>query len=436
MNIKNIKELAVTPARRAALEIAEAGLSAIDTQTVIEQYVRRAARGIQIAHYDVPRSGKLVVIAVGKCALEAGKALERALGDRITAGVVVDVEPGTLENMLAFVGDHPFPSERNMNATRAIISALSDLREEDTALFVVSGGASTLLCQPEHTTCYEERRILQALFAAGAAIREINTVRKHLSLARGGYLAQYAFPAEVISLIFSDVPGDDLSVVASGPTVFDETTILDAEAVAERYNLKEACNLHALTFIETPKDRAYFARVTNVLAVSNQRALDAMAETGRARGMRVATIGRALQGEARAVGRAIAEQLAAAAPHTLLLGGGETTVAVKGGGRGGRNQELVLGALSSLAPDELVVSIASDGRDNGDVAGAIGDRVTLEAARRKGLDPAAHLARNNSFDFFAGAGGHIVTGRTGANVSDLMIAYKGTGGAAMRREVK
>src|SRR3989344_961838 len=242
--IKNFDELALTDARRAALEIAEAGLAAIDTDGVIRRTVFFDGTWLTIGaeRFDVNEIGRIIVSGVGKCAVEAVHTLEDILGDRISAGVVLyPTGEAAFKYVQAFRGSHPLPTEENVRGARAMVDSLADLSDRDLVLFVVSGGGSTLLCLPEDAQCKNESKIIQALMRTGATIQEMNTVRKHLSLARGGHLAKYAYPARVVSLILSDVPGNDIQFVASGPTVRDNTNVSDAAATLTAYDIFKKC---------------------------------------------------------------------------------------------------------------------------------------------------------------------------------------------------
>ena len=278
--IQNFEQLSSSETRKTALEIAEAGLWAIDTPTIVRKGIRieNSTLFIQNRAFSLKDVRNVYVVGIGKCALAACSALEEVLGDRIAGGIVLDIKEGALERLRLLVGDHPFPTERNAKATAEIITLLKVLEQDDLVLFVVSGGGSTLLCQPESLSCQDEAAIVSSLFRAGATIQELNIVRKHLSLARGGYLAMHAYPARSISLIFSDVPGNDLSVIASGPTVKDETTKEQALEILKKYNLVEKLNLSEEDFLETPKDDMYFVNTLNILLLSNQTALSAMKE--------------------------------------------------------------------------------------------------------------------------------------------------------------
>ena len=425
--IKNFATLAQTPAREAALRLAEVALESIETRAVVRRAVSFTQNEIKINDTVIPlgNNGRIFVVGIGKCSLEATLGLEQILGERITDGVVIDVRRSELLKRARFyLGDHPFPTENNINATAEIIKLLSQVNQNDLVIFIISGGGSALLCQPEDHTCLEEVLVEKFLFRIGAPIEQLNIVRKHLSLARGGYLAKYAYPARVASMIFSDVPGNDIGVVASGPTVLDQTTVADAKKVIGECDNDGECNLILEHLIETPKEQKYFERVTNLLLLTNETPLRAMLDLALSLGFRPQIKDAALAGEARAIGELIARAIGAAPSGSVYLYGGETTVTIRGRGRGGRNQELALGAFPLLSAGEIVLSFASDGVDNGDHAGALCDIMTAERARVAGLDPVALLDQNDSDTFFSATGDHVDTGNTGANVSDLIIALK------------
>jgi glycerate-2-kinase len=428
MKIQNFDELATTDARRALLTIAEAGYEAIDTTAVLNKTMRLEGSTLSLADQtiDLATVGKLIFIAIGKCSAEAGTFAEALLGDRISDGVLVDVKAcPELKHIKTFCGTHPLPSTENLQAATAIVAALSGLTEKDLVIFVTSGGGSTLLFLPEDRASREEIPIMQALIDAGATIQDINIIRKHLSYARGGNLAKDAYPARVVSLIFSDVVGDDLSSIASGPTVKDSTTIADAAGVLAKFDILKTCNIEKCGLIETPKEDKYFERVKNILVVSNRHALEAMAASAVQLGFAAEVRGSELTGDADEVGMMIAAAVHAAPPRTALLWAGETTVKVSNpNGRGGRNLELCASALRSVADGEEILSFASDGRDHGAFAGAICDMMTKKAATDADVDTEQFRAANDTYGLFEKIGNYVMTGDTGSNVSDLMIGLK------------
>lgn len=412
--------------RKKALLIAEAGLQAIDTPKVIRQNVRLEGQRLWIREqsFDLRKLKRIYVVGVGKCSLVAGAALEKILDKKITAGIVIDVHPGKLKRIRTYAGTHPWPTEKNIDVTKEIIKLLTRTKRNDLVIFVISGGGSTLLCQPGNFTCIDEKQLLQCLYREGATIQEENILRKHLSLARGGYLAKYAYPSQVVSLLISDVPGDNPEFIASGPTVKDTTTVRDAQRVHEKYHSEKCCGILEHELLETPKADKYFKAVHNILLVSNKTALSAMAKEAQAQKLRPKIVTSRLSGEARTVAIRIIHDLAVAKPNTVLLYGGETTVVLKGSGKGGRNQELALAGLRYIKKGQIIATVASDGRDNTDSAGAICDIITKGKAKRLQLSPEAYLRHNDSYTFFQKVRESLVTGDTGSNVSDLIIAAK------------
>lgn len=425
--ITNFESLAENELRLDALAIAEAGYAAINVGAALIRKVHIEDDGLCIddARYPIINR-RIFFVGVGKCAITAAEAVERLLGDRLTAGIALDValpSDSALTKIKAYAGTHPLPSEANVQATERIIALLSECQEEDLVLMLISGGGSTLLCLNEPPmTCLDESALFTRLTEQGATIQDINTVRKHTSVARGGGLAKAAYPAEVISLIVSDVPKNDIGNIASGPTVRDSSTTLDAQTILSKYHLPLEPRP---AFIETPKDGKYFERVTNTLFLTNQDALLAMQGEAVGRGYQATIMSDHLTGEAAVVAREILETLHAAPPKTVLLYAGESTVTTGGhAGRGGRNQEMALAALEAVMPGELLLPIASDGHDNTDHAGAIADETTRAHAAAHNLSIIEHLEAHRSYDFFTTSGDAVSTGYTGSNVSDLIIAIK------------
>jgi glycerate 2-kinase len=421
--ITNWKNLAISKERKDALTILEAGLQAIETGRAIQDTVKLQGLTliVQGHRYNLSKYRHTYVIGIGKAAADACLALEKILGKKITDGISLDVKIAPLKRIKSLLGTHPFPSLQNMRATGEILGILKHVEHDDLVIVVVSGGGSALLCWPFELKCEEMVTITRELMKRGAPIEEINTVRKHLSEIQGGQLARMAYPAHVLGLIFSDVPGDDLGMIASGPTVMDLTTVEDAKRIMVKYDLLRACKLPNCEVQETPKDPLYFQHTTNLLVMSNRVALDAMEKQAKKLGYRVRVHSNTLRGEAREVGRVLA---GIPNPGEVVLAAGETTVTVKGKGTGGRNQELALGALMAIDDATLVLSCASDGIDNSSHAGAIADRFTKEQATRKKLKAENYLAKNDSLPFFEATESFIETGKTGANVSDVMLALR------------
>ena len=422
--MKNARALSSTPLRRDALAILEAGLKTVETSAAVRRAVRRDGDRLKIGSraYRLSRFKNVYLVAIGKAAFDASMELEKILGKRLIDGLALDVKGGALARVASRVGTHPYPSLQNMKATGEIMALLKHAEADDLVIAVVSGGGSAMLCWPTQLTCKELSSLTEMLMRKGAAIQEMNTVRKHTSDIQGGQLAQLAYPARVAGLIFSDVPGDDLSTVASGPTFLDPTTKADAARVLAKYDLLKACRLPRCELKETPKEAKLFDHVANTQVVSGAQAVEAMKEEARRLGYRPRVFSAAVTGEAREVGERFARSVK---PGEALIAAGETTVTISGkGGEGGRNQALALSALPLVHDDALVLSCATDGIDHTPAAGAIADLVTREAAKRKGLDPERSLSRHDEFPFFSAAGAHILTGVTGMNVSDVMLGLR------------
>lgn len=431
MKIKNFSRLAVTRERAALLNIINAALEDADTERVVSRNVSVKNKNVFIAGEKIAleKNGRIFIVAIGKCALAAARALEQVLGGRISGGIVLDVRAGRLRKMKSYAGDHPVPSERNIAATKEIISLLKNTKENDVVIFIISGGGSALLAQPEGLTIFDEVQIYRYLTRHGADIKEMNTVRKHTSLARGGFLAAYAYPSRSYSLIFSDVPGDEIGFVASGPTVLDTTTVADAENVLRKLRAVKKRGLEHVRFTETPKDKKYFKRVKNILVFSVRHALRAAAQKARELGFSPKIRSYSFHGEAQKLGARFMRELHNASAGTALLYGGESTVTMPESfmvrhGKGGRNMELALSALRYIRRGEALAAVATDGRDNTNFGGAIADMFTKEKAKKLGARAGEYLLRHSSYDFWSAVGDYLLLGDTGSNASDIVVALR------------
>ena len=418
--IKNFNDLTTTDNRRLVLTIAEAGLDAINTEEVIFNSIKLQGNILNILgeNFDLSKYKKIKVVGFGKASLDSARALEKILGSRIKSGAIVGLNKATLDYIEVFVGTHPKPSQRNVDAGEKIYEIVKDSSEEDLIIVFVSGGGSALLCYSKDE-CEQNVNLYNEFLKYGPKITEMNTVRKHLSILKGGGLANLAYPATMIGLIFSDVPGDNFSDVASGPTYKDESTIVDAQRIISKYNLVGRFNL-----LETPKDEKYFEKVHNFVLVSNKTAVEAMAKKSVSLGLTANILLTEMYDE---TGKAVKKIFQAKADNTVVLIAGEPKVKVKeGGGIGGRNLHMGLETIQMKMIDEdsVFVSLASDGMDNSDVAGAIVDKTTIEKGKKLGLDANDYLNRFDSYNFFQKTGDMIMTGPTGANVSDLIILLK------------
>ncbi|MBI3962701.1 MAG: glycerate kinase [Deinococcus sp.] len=386
----------------------------------------------------LPR-GRGVVISVGKAAAAMAQAVEEAWGSRVSGVVVTKYGHGQpLKYIQVLESAHPVPDEAGVRAAQQVKALLQSLKPEDLVLCLISGGGSALLPDPVGLDLVAKQALSTQLLRSGATINEMNAVRKHLSGLKGGQLARLAQPAQVVSLILSDVVGDPFDVIASGPTAPDPTTYADALAVLERYGIDVLAARQRLDagargeLLETPKPGdPLFSRVQNVLIGSGQLALEAAAAEAQRRGYQPLILSGFVEGEARIAGRlhaAIARQIRQyhqpVAPPVALLSGGETTVTVKGNGRGGRNTEFALGfALGADGLENVIcASVDSDGVDgSSDAAGAMADGSTAQRGKAQGKSARDYLERNDSFTFFQVLGDLIVTGPTLTNVNDLRV---------------
>jgi glycerate 2-kinase len=387
---------------------------------------------------DLP-AGRTIVVAAGKAAASMARAVEDNWPGPLE-GIAVTryghgVDCGRIEVIEAA---HPVPDDRGERAAERLMQTVRGLTEDDLVLCLISGGGSALLAlAAEGLGLDDKKAINKRLLASGAPIGAMNTVRKHLSAIKGGRLAEAAYPARVVTIGISDVPGDDPSVIASGPTVPDATTLEDARAILERYRIDVPEHVRAhleKATSETPKPGApIFERTEFRMGSRPADMVEAVAEEGRRRGFDVIALGADIEGEARDVGAeharyalAIAEKKSKGSAPVLIVSGGETTVTVNenGGGRGGRNSEYLLSLALTLDshPDIHALACDTDGIDGSeDNAGAVMDPETLQRARQANLDPAERLRMNDAYGVFQASGDLVVTGPTRTNVNDLRL---------------
>jgi len=418
-------------ARHAALKIFRAALKAADPYEAVMRHVR-VERGTLFAgrrRYRLDRFHEIRVVGAGKASARMAQAVERLLGKRISQGLI-NVKYGhtaSLRRIELNECGHPVPDENGLRGSRRILEIASQAGPNDLVVAIISGGASALLPYPlPSSTLQEKQRITGELLRCGANIHELNTIRKHMSAIKGGHLAEAAAPAQVLALVLSDVIGDDLDVIGSGPTVPDRSTIADAERILRHYGIA----VPALAETPKPSD-AVFGGVQNLIVGSNALAVAAAEAEARRLGYRTLVLSTFIEGETREVARvhaAIAkEMLASGRPirgPACVISGGETTVTVRGGGMGGRNQEFVLAAAIDIAGLDgvAVFSAGTDGTDGPtDAAGAIADGKTAAGARKLGLNPLEYLANNDSYHFFEALGDLVKTGPTGTNVADVRL---------------
>ncbi len=421
--IQNFDSLATNEERKLALHIVEAGLNAIQPQQVLKNHFSFEYLQVKIEDkiLNLRDFERIFVVGFGKGAAGICKMLENNLGDFLTGGFVIDVVDESFTKLKYTKGTHPLPSAENIKFTQEVLDTLTDLSQTDLVIVVICGGGSAMFEVPYKITLETLIEINKALLKSGANIAEMNIVRKHLSKVKGGGFAKHLYPASIVSLIFSDVPGNDLFVIASGPTINDPTTLADVEEVINKYQLEDQVKLEESDFHETPKDEKYFSTVSNILIMSNLTALEAMKKKAEELGAPAFIYSDRIQGNSKHVG----EELINAAKHGhVLLAGGETTAKITGSGKGGRNQALVLGALPFITDGVLIVSFDTDGLDFYGYAGAIGDSKTVKRAIDLGLDTKSFLDNDDSYTFFERVGDGIMTGKLESNVSDLFIVIK------------
>jgi glycerate 2-kinase len=386
-------------------------------------------------HLPPPPKGKTIVVGAGKASAAMAKAVEHAWPAPLGGLVVTRYGHAVPCRRIEIVeAAHPVPDESGHRAAARILEMVKGLGPDDLVLALISGGGSALLSLPAAGLTFQDKQAVNtALLRSGAPIGEMNTVRKHLSAIKGGRLAAAAFPARVVTLVISDVPGDDPADVASGPTVADKSTFADARAVLAKYGISEPRSVidHLARGVdETPKpDSPRLANSTSTLVATPQQSLEAAAEVARKAGVLPLILGDALEGEAREVGRVMAGIARAAALHgqpapppAVLLSGGETTVTVRGKGRGGRNVEFLLSLAVTLdgLPGVFALAGDTDGVDGAEeVAGAIVTPDTLARAAALGIDAKDRLADNDAHGFFRALGDQVITGPTLTNVNDF-----------------
>lgn len=450
------------PLREIALDIYRAAVARVDPDAIVEAtlcYDRDAdilhVEGME-APIDLGRFARVLVIGAGKATAPMARAAERVLGDRLTEGVIV-VKPGhgvDLNRVELLFGDHPVPGQASIDAAREVLRRAGAADEGTFVLNLLSGGGSALLTLPyidEHgkspVSPADVATTTSLLLAAGADIRELNTVRKHLSAIAGGRLAAALAPATSLSLVLSDVVGDDLSVVASGPTVGDATTYDDALRVLSRRDLLNKVPTTVREFLNAGASGAYpetpapgdpvLGSTVTVLAGTNAIAIEAAAEEAVRHGFPVVALTTQLTGEAREVARVFAAtagnigrrgaNLGALHPPVCILTGGETTVTLRGEGTGGRNQEMALAVLAQFAEagvpeDVCFLSCATDGNDGPtDAAGGFADAEAVRGAIASGVDIGEALADNDSYHALQKIGALVKTGPTNTNVCDLQL---------------
>lgn len=444
--VKNGETSLDRKARALVLKSLETALKTVDPKKMVNSKISLKDSFLHVNGYafNLKKFRQIYVIGGGKASGFMAEALEEMLGDQITFGLV-NIPKGSKHRTSIIKlnkASHPVPDESGVKGTKRMLEIAEKAGEEDLIICLISGGGSSLMPLPrDEITLADKRKINEDLLKSGATITEINTVRKHISEFKGGWLAKKAFPATILNLILSDVVGDPLDFIASGPTVPDSTTFSDAIKVLKKYGLWEKAPLSIRKVLskgrkgiipETPKvgDKV-FKKVFNVIIGNNRMASLAACEALKVEGVNTVLLTAILEGEARHVGTMLAsvarEIITSGNPIPKPAGvvaGGETTVTVVGNGLGGRNQELTLAAALKIHGLEgiAIASFSTDGVDGPtDAAGALADGKTLAKAEKMGLNPEEYLTRNDSYNFFSKLGDLILTGPTGTNVNDISI---------------
>lgn len=449
--------LRISPWGATMTRVLAAALGAVAPGVAIRRMMRREGGTFSVGTdvYDLRRYRRVFVVGAGKAGAPMTRAVMEMLGDKVAGGVVLVKdgygEIGSQEGDRSGVhpvavveAGHPIPDQRGVAGAQRMWDLLEGLSEQDVVLALISGGGSALMTLPVDGVHFVEVQSLTlALLGCGARIEEINTVRKHLDRLKGGGLARLVYPARLITLVLSDVVGNPLEVIASGPTVADPSTYADAYAILQRYalvdrvapsvvaHLREGC---AHRRPETPKPgEVCFTGVANYVIASNREAAEGALAAAQAEGLHTLLLTTYLQGEAREVGQVLAaigrEVVATGRPiarPACVVAGGETTVTLRGAGRGGRNQEMALAAVADLAglDDVVFVTLATDGGDGPtDAAGAVVTGETLARAHQCGYVPSVALANNNAYDFFARLDDLLRPGPTATNVNDLAFLF-------------
>ncbi len=434
--------------RAAAQQLQQVALAAVDPAEAVYKFLSRVGDQILVADrsYRLRDYERVFLIGAGKAAMSMADAVCEVLRDDLTGGVIITkyhhVDRSLPDRIRVREAGHPVPDQSSVDAARDLAAVLHDATPRDLIVGVLSGGGSALMTLPAAGISLDDLQVTtQLLLRAGATIQHINTIRKHLDVIKGGGLARLANGASFITLALSDVIGDDLSIIASGPTVPDPSTFAEAWAIVQQFDLADRLPAAVSARLrhgahgdipDTPKPGdPVFARTQTVIVGSNAQAAQAAEKRARQLGFNTLLLTTQLQGEAREVAKvaaAIAAEIARynrpAAKPACVIWGGETTVTVRGHGLGGRNQEIALAAAIAIdgLPNTLIAALGTDGTDGPtDAAGAIATGETIGRGRSIGLQAHLHLADNDAYHFFQPLGDLIITGPTGTNVNDLLF---------------
>jgi len=432
------RTLASHPHGESVERILCSAIRAVAPAEAVRRFVYRRGKFLIIDghEYDLRKGGRILLFGLGKAARAMTLPIVEILADYSPRGLLIPKKDigGSLTGFDIIPGGHPIPDENSLKAGRKTIEFLQGLGTNDLLICLISGGGSALMSAPYHGISLSNlRELTSALLACGAQIDEINTVRRHLDRLKGGGLARFASPAQVVSLILSDVVNSPLEAIASGPTAPDPSTRSDALAVLNKYGVQNNLPASILKALQTgpetlkPGDKL-FERVQNVIVGSNLLAAESALSQARSEGLNSRLLGSDWQGEACKVGRDLCNLLKHSPEERpfCLVAGGETTVTLHGRGRGGRNQELALAAVNELAGqgDVMLVTLATDGEDGPtDAGGAVVTGETLLRGQATGLFPKAFLGDNDAYSYFSALEDLLKPGPTGTNVNDLTLLF-------------
>ena len=418
--------------------ILAAAIDAVEPGEAIKRFVHHDENTLSIAGqlYDLNNYENIYLMAFGKASMPMSLALMEILGERFHQGWVVPKHASAFSDsrLIIIPGSHPLPDETSLHAGEMLLEAAESFTDKDLVFCLISGGGSALITAPYvGVSLADMREMTRQLLACGARIDEINALRRHLDRIKGGGLAKQISPATVVSLILSDVVNSPLEAIASGPTAPDPSTMQEVWQILEKYNLTGKIPLNIVSHfkknIETPKPGdALFSSVANILVGSNEIAAQAASEMAQQHGFETLMLGNDWQGEAREVAKTLTQKFTTSTNTPLcMIAGGETTVTLKGSGKGGRNLELALAAVPFLdgLPDVMLVSLATDGEDGPtDAAGAVVTGETANKAKELDLNPEDYLKNNDSYHFFEELGDLLKPGPTGTNVNDLTFMFR------------
>src|SRR5512143_1181782 len=438
--------------RAELIDIYQSAIRAADPYHAVRGHLSLTGDILSVAsaEYDLKSFRRIIVVGAGKGTAPMARAVEDILNDRINEGIIIVKygHTGLLRKIVQREAAHPLPDEAGLRATSEIRELLKEAGEETFVICLLSGGASSLFVAPaDGITLNDKRVVTDLLLSSGADIHELNSVRKHISAIKGGRLAEIAYPATIVTMILSDVIGNKLDVIASGPTVPDSSSFRDALDVIHKYSLEEKIPSGVFSLLhlgvsgvlpDTPKSGAvFFQQVRNIVVGSIQQSVEAARGRAAELGFEPHLLTSELQGEAHDAALFLASKsieirsaMQTGDSPRCLLAGGETTVTVKGTGKGGRNQELALAFAIEIAgiPGISMLSAGTDGTDGPtDAAGAVVDGTTATKAQERGMEPMEYLANNDSYRFFqkfdalTGGKAHLMTGPTGTNVMDLQL---------------